>query len=58
MRKALLCRAGMASGSAALKLPSASSVYAWTHEVSFSPLENEKEKADAYGRLDVRGHMD
>ena len=55
MRKALLCRAGMASGSAALKLPSASSVYAWTHEVSFSPFENEQEKADAHGRLDVRG---
>ena len=44
MRKALLCRAGMASGSAALKRPSASSVYAWTHEVSFSPFENEQEK--------------
>ena len=54
MRKALLCRAGIASGSDALTLPSASSVYSWTHEVSFSPFENEKEKADAYGRLDVR----
>ena len=55
MRKALLCRAGIASGSDALTLPSASSVYTWTHEVSFSPFENEREKADAHGRLDVRG---
>ena len=44
MRKALLCRAGIASGSDALTLPSASSVYSWTHEVSFSPFENEQEK--------------
>ena len=55
MRKALLCRAGIASGSNALTLPSASSVYSWTHEVSFSPVENEQEKADAQDRLDVRG---
>ena len=55
MRKALLCRAGIASGSDALTLPSASSVYSWTHEVSFSPFENELEKADAHDRLDVRG---
>ena len=55
MRKALLCRAGIASGSDTLKLPSASSVYSWTHEVSFSPFENEQEKADAHDRLDVRG---
>ncbi len=55
MRKALLCRAGIASGSDALTLPSASSVYAWTHEVSFSPFENELEKADAHDLPDVRG---
>ena len=55
MRKALLCRAGIASGSDALTLPSASSVYSWTHEVSLSPFENEQEKADAHDRLDVRG---
>lgn len=55
MRKALLCRASIASGSDALTLPSASSVYSWTHEVSFSPFENELEKADAHDRLDVRG---
>ena len=55
MRKALLCRAGIASGSDALTLPNASSVYSWTHEVSFSPFENEQEKADAHDRLDVRG---
>ena len=55
MRKALLCRAGIASGSDALTLPSASSVYSWTHEVSLSPFENEQEKPDAHDRLDVRG---
>lgn len=38
-----------------LTLPSESSAYSWTDEVYFSPFENEKEKADAYGRLDVRG---
>lgn len=30
-------------------------VYAWTDEVYFSPFENDQEKADAYGRLDLRG---
>ncbi len=55
MRKALLCRAGIASSSGALTLSSASSVYSWTDEVSFSPFENEQEKADAHGRLDLRG---
>lgn len=55
MRKALLCRAGIASGSDALTLPSASSVYSWTHEVSFSPFENELEKADAHDLPDVPG---
>ena len=32
-----------------------SGVYSWTDEVYFSPFENEQEKADAYGRLDLRG---
>ena len=31
-----------------------SSVYSWTDEVYYSPFENEKEKSEAYGRLDVR----
>ena len=30
-------------------------VYSWTDEVYFSPFENEREKAHAYGRLDLRG---
>ncbi|MEC8436950.1 MAG: hypothetical protein VXZ19_00390 [Pseudomonadota bacterium] len=55
MRKALLCTAGIASGSDALTLPSASSVYSWTHEVSLSPFENKQEKADAHDLPDVRG---
>ena len=54
MRKALLCRAGIASGSDALTLPSVSSVYSWTHEDPFSPFEKEQEKADVHGRLDLR----
>jgi outer membrane receptor protein involved in Fe transport len=32
-----------------------SAVYSWTDDVYFSPFENEREKADAYGRLDLRG---
>ena len=32
-----------------------SGVYSWTDEVYFSPFENDQEKADAYGRLDIRG---
>jgi outer membrane receptor protein involved in Fe transport len=32
-----------------------SGVYSWTDEVYFSPFENDREKADAYGRLDLRG---
>jgi outer membrane receptor protein involved in Fe transport len=32
-----------------------SAVYSWTDEVYFSPFENDREKADAYGRLDLRG---
>ena len=31
-----------------------SGVYAWTDEIYFSPFENERERADAYGRLDLR----
>ena len=31
-----------------------SSVYSWTDEVYYSPFENEKEKSESYGRLDVR----
>ena len=31
-----------------------SGVYSWTDEVYFSPFENDREKADAYGRLDLR----
>ena len=31
-----------------------SGVYSWTDEVFFSPFENDREKADAYGRLDLR----
>lgn len=31
-----------------------SGVYSWTDEVYFSPFENDQEKADAYGRLDLR----
>ena len=32
-----------------------SGVYSWTDDVYFSPFENDREKADAYGRLDLRG---
>lgn len=32
-----------------------SGVYSWTDEVYFSPFENDQKKADAYGRLDIRG---
>lgn len=38
-------------GGAALDL---SGVYSWTDEVYFSPFENDREKAEAYGRLDLR----
>ena len=31
-----------------------SSVYSWTDEVFYSPFENQKEKSESYGRLDVR----
>ena len=31
-----------------------SSVYSWTDEVYYSPFENDSEKAEAYGRLDLR----
>lgn len=31
-----------------------SSVYSWTDEVYYSPFENDREKAEAYGRLDIR----
>ncbi len=31
-----------------------SGVYSWTDEVYFSPFENDQEKADSYGRLDLR----
>ena len=31
-----------------------SSVYSWTDEVYYSPFENDKEKSESYGRLDVR----
>ncbi|MDB9798260.1 TonB-dependent receptor [Pseudomonadales bacterium] len=31
-----------------------SSVYSWTDEVFYSPFENDKEKGESYGRLDVR----
>lgn len=31
-----------------------SSVYSWTDEVFYSPFENDREKAEAYGRLDLR----
>ena len=31
-----------------------SSVYSWTDEVYYSPFENDKEKGESYGRLDVR----
>ena len=31
-----------------------SSVYSWTDEVYYSPFENDNEKAEAYGRLDLR----
>jgi outer membrane receptor protein involved in Fe transport len=31
-----------------------SGVYSWTDEVYFSPFENDREKADSYGRLDLR----
>ena len=31
-----------------------SSVYSWTDEVYYSPFENDREKAEAYGRLDLR----
>ena len=31
-----------------------SGVYSWTDEVFYSPFENDREKADAYGRLDLR----
>jgi len=31
-----------------------SSVYSWTDEVYYSPFENENEKGESYGRLDVR----
>jgi outer membrane receptor protein involved in Fe transport len=31
-----------------------SAVYSWTDDVYYSPFENEREMAEAYGRLDVR----
>jgi len=31
-----------------------SSVYSWTDEVYYSPFENDKEKSESYGRLDLR----
>ena len=31
-----------------------SSVYSWTDEVYYSPFENDNEKGESYGRLDVR----
>ena len=31
-----------------------SSVYSWTDEVYYSPFENDRDKSESYGRLDVR----
>ena len=31
-----------------------SAVYSWTDEVYYSPFENQTEKAESYGRLDIR----
>ena len=31
-----------------------SSVYSWTDEVFYSPFENDRDKSESYGRLDVR----
>ncbi len=31
-----------------------SAVYSWTDEVYYSPFENQAEKAESYGRLDIR----
>jgi hypothetical protein len=31
-----------------------SAVYSWTDEVYYSPFENQSEKAESYGRLDLR----